>query len=142
MATLNRGAAEAMLAAGAHSATDVTGFGLLGHLHRMLLASGVSARIEAANVPLLPGAYELAGAHVSGGSRRNLADVAPHVDFDASVAPTTRTLLADAQTSGGLLISLAPDRVPTLLREIDGRAPVAAVIGSVMPGAAGRISVA
>lgn len=142
MATLNRGAAEAMVAAGAHAATDVTGFGLLGHLHRMLLASGVSARIEAVNVPLLPGAYELAAGHVSGGSRRNLSDVAPYVDFASSVDQTTRTLLADAQTSGGLLISLTGDRVPTLLREIDGKAPVAAVIGSVGQGPAGRISVA
>jgi selenide,water dikinase len=141
MATLNRGAAEAMVAAGAHSATDVTGFGLLGHLHRMLLASGVSARIEARNVPLLPGARELAITHVSGGSRRNLSDVGPHVDFASSVDQTMRTLLADAQTSGGLLVSLAGDRVPTLLREIEGRAPVAAVIGSVVQGLAGRITV-
>jgi len=142
MATLNRGAAEAMVAAGAHSATDVTGFGLLGHLHRMLLASGVSAQIRSDHVPFIAGARELAGVHVSGGSKRNLADVAPHVDFAPSVDQTTRTLLADAQTSGGLLISLPGDRVPLLLREIEGRAPTAAVIGSVVQGQAGRISVA
>jgi selenide,water dikinase len=78
---------------------------------------------------------------VSGGSKRNLADVSPHVDFAPSVDATTRTLLADAQTSGGLLISLAGDRMPVLLREIEGRAPTAAVIGSVLQGPAGRISV-
>ena len=142
MATLNRGAAEAMLAAGAHAATDVTGFGLLGHLHRMLLASGVAARLRAENVPLFPGARELAAAgHISGGSKRNLADVSPHVDFAGSVDTTTRMLLSDAQTSGGLLISLAGDRVATLLQEIEGRAPTATVIGSVVEGPPGRVFV-
>jgi selenide,water dikinase len=141
MATLNRGAAEAMVEAGAHSATDVTGFGLLGHLHRMLLASGVSAEIRAEHVPFIPGAYELADSHVSGGTKRNLADVEAHVEFAESVDLATRMLLADAQTSGGLLIALAGDQVPVLLREIDGRAPTAAVIGSVVQGPAGRISV-
>lgn len=141
MSTLNRGAAEAMVAAGASSATDVTGFGLLGHLHRMLLASGVAAEIRAENVPFITGAYELARTHVSGGSKRNLTDVSPHVDFAPSVDETTRILLADAQTSGGLLIALPGERMSALLREIEGRAPASAVIGSVVQGPAGRISV-
>jgi selenide,water dikinase len=142
MATLNRGAAEAMVAARAHAATDVTGFGLLGHLHRLLLASGVAARIRAAHVPFLPGAHDLVVAgHVSGGSKRNLTDVAAHVAFGAEVDVTTRTLLADAQTSGGLLISLPGDRVATLLSHIEGRAPTAAVIGSVVQGPPGSITV-
>jgi selenide,water dikinase len=142
MATLNRGAAEAMVAAGAHAATDVTGFGLLGHLHRMLVASGVAARLRAGAVPLLDGARELAAAgHVSGGTKRNLADTAEHVDFASTVDATARTLLADAQTSGGLLIAVPGDRVATLLREIEGKAPTATVIGSVLAGQPGRISV-
>jgi selenide,water dikinase len=142
MATLNRGAAEAMVSAGASAATDVTGFGLLGHLHRLLLASGVAAHLRAADVPLLDGARALAAAgHVPGGTNRNLADVSGHVDFAASVDATTRTLLGDAQTSGGLLISIAGDRVARLLTEIGGKAPVAAVIGSVVAGAPGRITV-
>ncbi|MGE0159616.1 MAG: selenide, water dikinase SelD [Gemmatimonadales bacterium] len=141
MATLNRGASEAMVSAGASAATDVTGFGLLGHLHRMLLASGVAAEIRAEHVPFLPGARELATDHVSGGTKRNLADVEAHVDFAPTVDAVTRSLLADAQTSGGLLVSLAGDRVPALLRAIEGRAPIAAVIGSVLQGPAGRISV-
>lgn len=141
MATLNRGASEGMLAARANSATDVTGFGLLGHLHRMLLASGASAHLRAQDVPILHGARELADEHVSGGTKRNLADLSAHVGFAASVAETTRILLGDAQTSGGLLISIPPDRVATLLRELEGRAPVSAVIGSVREGAPGRIEV-
>jgi selenide,water dikinase len=142
MATLNRGAAEAMVAARAHAATDVTGFGLLGHLHRLLLASGVAAHLTAAHVPFMMGAYDLAAAgHISGGSKRNLTDVSPHVEFAGTVDAVTRTLLADAQTSGGLLISLPGDRVATLLREIEGRAPTAAIIGSVVEGPPGRITV-
>jgi selenide,water dikinase len=141
MSTLNRGASEAMLAARANSATDVTGFGLLGHLHRMMLASGVSAHLRAADVPILHGARELADAHISGGTKRNLADLTTHVDFAASVDDTARTLLGDAQTSGGLLISIPADRVAALLHEIEGRSPVAAVIGSVRAGSPGRIEV-
>jgi selenide,water dikinase len=141
MSTLNRGASEAMLAAGAHAATDVTGFGLLGHLHRMMLASGVSAHLLAGDVPILHGARELAAAHVSGGTKRNLADLATHVTFAPSVDATARTLLADAQTSGGLLISVAGDRVAALLHELSDRSPVAVVVGSVRAGAPGRIEV-
>jgi selenide,water dikinase len=142
MASLNRGAAEAMLNARANAATDVTGFGLLGHLHRMLLASGVSAHLVARDVPLLPGARALAEAgHVPGGTKRNLADLASHVAFAPSVDDVARTLLGDSQTSGGLLISIPGDRVAALLHEMAGRAPVAAVIGSVRAGAPGRIEV-
>jgi len=142
MSTLNRGAAEAMVAAGANAATDVTGFGLLGHLHRLLLASGVAARLTAGHVPFMNGAYDLAAAgHVSGGTKRNFADVSPHLELADSVDDVVRSLLADAQTSGGLLVSLPGDRVPALLREIEGRAPVAAVIGSVVQGPPGKITV-
>jgi selenide,water dikinase len=140
MATLNRGAAEAMARAGVHAATDVTGFGLLGHLHRMLAASGVSARLHADAVPLLEGARSLAAAgHVPAGTRRNLADLAPALEIADSVDDVTRTLLADAQTSGGLLMSVPAERVGPLLEELRERAPVAAVIGSVTHGDAGRI---
>lgn len=142
MTTLNRGAAEAMVAAGAHAATDVTGFGLLGHLHRMLQASGVGARLTARAVPLLPGARSLAGAgHVPGGTKRNLADLADHLSFAPNVDETTRTLLADAQTSGGMLIALPEARIARLLSELAGKAPVAAVIGEVVQGSAGHIDI-
>jgi len=142
MATLNRRAAEAMSHAGVSAATDVTGFGLLGHLHRMLSASGVAARLKARDVPIMEGARELAEAgHVPGGTHRNLADLESCVDFGPSVDEVTRILLGDAQTSGGLLMSVAAERAEGLLEELTGNVPAAAVIGEVTGGAPGRISV-
>jgi len=103
MTRLNRAAAEAALAAGVEAATDVTGFGLLGHAYKMARASGVTLRLDAAAVPYLDGARDaLRDGYVSGGTRRNLAWVQPHLD--ASVAEDELLLLADAQTSGGLLV--------------------------------------
>ncbi|WP_375489588.1 selenide, water dikinase SelD [uncultured Jatrophihabitans sp.] len=103
MVALNRDAAGAALAAGARAATDVTGFGLLGHLYKMLRASGVGATIEAAAVPYLDGARQALGdGYVSGGTRRNLDWVRSHLD--AHVDEDELLLLADAQTSGGLLV--------------------------------------
>lgn len=105
MVTLNRDAARAAVAHGARCATDVTGFGLLGHLHKLARASGVSAVVDASSVPYLEGARDaLAGGFVSGGTRRNLEWVTP------SLAPGRTSqdellLLADAQTSGGLLVA-------------------------------------
>jgi selenide,water dikinase len=105
MTGLNRAASEAALAAGATCATDVTGFGLLGHLHKLARASGVTARIDAAAVPYLDGARAaLAAGFVSGGTRRNLDWVRPHADA-AAVPEDELLLLADAQTSGGLLVA-------------------------------------
>ena len=144
MTTLNAGAARAMLDVGVHAATDVTGFGLLGHLLTLLEASGAAAELEAGAVPLLPHAREAAerGA-VPGGTKRNIASVAGAVSFAAGVDEAARLLLADAQTSGGLLIAVAPDRLAALVAAL-GRAatPAAAVIGRVVAGAPGRIAVA
>jgi selenide,water dikinase len=104
MTTLNRDAAAAALAGGARCATDVTGFGLLGHLYKLARASGVSAVIDAAAVPYVGGAREaLAAGFVPGGSRRNLDWVRPHLD--SAVGEDELVLLADAQTSGGLLVA-------------------------------------
>jgi selenide,water dikinase len=142
MSTLNRAAAEAMVRAEVRAATDVTGFGLLGHLHKMLRASGVSARIESAQVPLLPGARALAEAgHVPGGTRRNLEDLASHLDVADTVDDVTRTLLADAQTSGGLLMSVPPQSVQALLADLAGSVPSAVIVGAVGDGEPGRIAV-
>ncbi|PFG40458.1 selenophosphate synthase [Georgenia soli] len=103
MTTLNRDAAAAALAAGARSATDVTGFGLLGHLYKLVRASGVSAVVDSAAVPYVDGARDaLADGFVPGGSRRNLDWVRPHLRSD--VGEDELILLADAQTSGGLLV--------------------------------------
>jgi selenide, water dikinase len=105
MSALNRDASEAALSAGVVCATDVTGFGLLGHLHKLARASGLTARLNAAAVPYLDGARQaLADGYVSGGTRRNLDWVRPHLATD-TVTEDELLLLADAQTSGGLLIA-------------------------------------
>ncbi|WP_138733104.1 selenide, water dikinase SelD [Modestobacter excelsi] len=104
MSRLNAAASVAAVAAGVRAGTDVTGFGLLGHLYKMARASGVTAVVEAAAVPYLSGARQSAAdGYVSGGTRRNLAWVTPFTDLSA-VDEVEALLLADAQTSGGLLL--------------------------------------
>ncbi len=106
MTTLNAAAAATAAAAGVRCVTDVTGFGLLGHLMKLVRASGVSAVLDAAAVPYLDGARQaLADGYVSGGTRRNLDWVRPHLAASASVGEDELLLLADAQTSGGLLVA-------------------------------------
>jgi len=145
MTTLNAGGARAMRSVGdaVHAATDVTGFGLLGHLNNMLQASGVSAEIDAASVPLLPRALELAerGA-IPGGTKRNRESLAPQVTFADGVPEPVRVLLFDAQTSGGLLIAADASRAGALISalERDGT-PVAARIGRLTSGVPGTIAV-
>ena len=142
MTQLNAGASEAALAAGVRAGTDVTGFGLLGHLHRMLSASGAAARLDARRVPLLPGAADLAAdGFVSGGTRANIARMSEVVMVDGQVTPEVIVLLHDAQTSGGLLLAVAPGAAAALLGDLAGRGLIAAEIGEVVPGPAGRISV-
>jgi selenide,water dikinase len=142
MTTLNRDAAEAALAAGVVAATDVTGFGLLGHLHRMLRASGVAGEVDAARVPFLPGAAELAAAgFVSGGTRNNEAYLRDHVELEPGLPPVVATLLHDAQTSGGLLLSVPPDRLGALVADLRARGVEPALVGRVVAGRAGRLRV-
>ncbi|MCK0111807.1 selenide, water dikinase SelD [Ornithinimicrobium sp. F0845] len=105
MTALNRDAAAGALEAGVRAATDVTGFGLLGHLYKMCRASGVAARVDAGAVHYVAGAREaLAAGHVPGGSRRNLDWVRPYVAAGPGISEDELILLADAQTSGGLLV--------------------------------------
>jgi len=135
MTSSNAAAARAALAAGATGATDVTGFGLLGHLARMAGASGVDVTIDLAAVPVLPGARALAeGGNVPGGTRRNLEWVAPVLD--GSTAPVDALLLADAQTSGGLLFGATPDAAQAAVAALG---PPAAVVGRARAGS-GRIT--
>jgi selenide, water dikinase len=143
MTTLNKDAAEAMQEIGVHAATDVTGFGLLGHLGNLLRASKCGARLEIANVPFFERVVELAAQDVCpGGSKRNLAYAAPNTSFAAGVAPHLQLLLADAQTSGGLLIAVAPDRVDALLAALRARGvAVAATVGWVEASEPGHIVV-
>jgi selenide,water dikinase len=143
MTALNRAAKDAALAAGVRAATDVTGFGLLGHLHHLLAASGVAARLHAHAVPRFEFAEELVReGHVPGGTRRNLAYVAPQVSFGANVAEAERLILADAQTSGGLLLVVPAERTEDLLADLAQRGtPARARIGEVIAGPPGRIEV-
>jgi selenide,water dikinase len=123
MTTLNEGAAAAARAAGAHALTDVTGFGLLGHLHELAGASGVAAEVDAGAVPAIHGALALLddeGA-VSGGARRNAAWTQGFTRFATAVPGARRRLLADPMTSGGLLAALAPERACELPGEMIGR---------------------
>lgn len=141
MRRLNRAASEAMLAVGPNSATDVTGFGLAGHLVSMMKASGTTAHLRLGGVPLLPGTRELVErGFVPGGTRRNLESLASSVAWDASLTEDDRLILCDAQTSGGLLISMAADRVPALLKELSDRDTLGAVVGDVSDGGAGDIA--
>jgi len=131
MKAFNREGARAAVDLGVVSMTDVTGFGLLGHLLEMCRAAGVGAILTANDVPLLPGAIDLAARGVvPGGSKSNAEFVAPDVDFDPAVSPALRILLADAQTSGGLLVAVAAPR----LAEYLARVPGAVAIGEIAAG--------
>ena len=143
MTTLNRGAKDAALAADVRAATDVTGFGLLGHLHNLLLGAKLSARISASAVPLLPFALRLAAqGHVPGGSQRNLAAAAAYTEFAPGIDATLRLLLCDAQTSGGLLLAVPAASKARLLAELERRGSLArAVIGELASGSPGEIEV-
>ena len=133
MSELNGDASRAALAADLGAMTDVTGFGLLGHLREMVSASGVAAEIEASAVPAIAGVPELLESSeppIAGGTRRNRAWVEPWVDWADDVSEDRRWLLCDAMTSGGLLVAAAP-----------GSGAPGVEIGSIVTGPAGRIAV-
>jgi selenide,water dikinase len=141
MTTLNAGASRAMLEVGVSAATDVTGFGLLGHLHIALRASGLAARVEGSRVPLLPGTLDLAGRGVvPSGSRKNHQFVSPHVRW-GELPEAEQLVLADAQTSGGLLISVPPDRAEALEGALAGRGIAGARVGVTHEGPPGAVEV-
>jgi selenide,water dikinase len=142
MTTLNASASAAALTAGVRAATDVTGFGLLGHLHRMLRASGVAAEVSASRVPMLPEAAELARqGFISGGTRANMDRMRSWVSPRASVPDEIVVLLHDAQTSGGLLLSTGPSSADALLADLRERGLEAAEIGRVREGEAGQVAI-
>jgi selenium donor protein len=142
MTTLNRSAAEAMVRAEAHGATDVTGFGLLGHLAEIVRGSGVGARIWAQQVPYILGARALAERGlIPGGSRRNLDSIREMVTFAAALTELDHLMLADAQTSGGLLIAIAPERVEGLLADLRAADSLAAAVVGEITDQIGRIEV-
>ncbi len=132
MSALNDGAGRAIVAVGVSSATDVTGYGLAGHLLSMLEASGAAARVKIARLPLLPGVTELLQAgHYPGGSLRNLAAATPRLRGGDH---TARRLICDAQTSGGLLIAVRPGAVESLTGRLRTEGAGATVIGAVVDG--------
>ena len=143
MATLNRAASEAMMKVGVNACTDVTGFGLMGHLASMVRGSGVGATVRLADVPVLPGARELLAAGTApGGTYRNMNSVADSTDWDDSLTEEDRLLLCDAQTSGGLLISVPAEDLDALVAGLrEAAVPTVAVIGEITAGPEGRVSV-
>ncbi len=135
MATLNKDAADAMMEVGAHACTDVTGFGLLGHLKRLLDNSSVGATITLQDVPVIDVAWDLADRMIiPAGSMKNQMWIENDIDWGSSITDSARAILVDAQTSGGLLISVAPELHEQLLTELDKRNVKGSTIGTVTNG--------
>ena len=143
MATLNKGAAEAMMLTGINSCTDITGFGLMGHLQGMARGSNVGAVINASAVPVLPGVWDLLEKNVvPGGTFRNMNGVDDSVDWDEEISDQQRLLLCDAQTSGGLLIAVTREKVDQLISELEtSGVETRALVGEITSENAGRIRV-
>lgn len=142
MASLND-VVDEMRLSGATACTDVTGYGLLGHALELAAASGVGVVLDAGEVPVVEGAWRcLEEGHVPGGTNANRRWLEPHVDYDPSVTPAERTMLCDAMTSGGLLISIPEEKAPDLLVRLKARGTLAqSLIGHVTAEPAGRIQV-
>ena len=143
MAELNKGAAEAMMEVGVSSVTDITGFGLIGHALVMAKASKVGMHLYASKVPIINEALTFASrGFVPAGSKRNRQFCSKHVDVAAGVDPLLIDVLADAQTSGGLLISVPENKTAMLVQRLkDKNTPAASVIGEVMSEPTGVIKV-
>ena len=142
MAALNKSAADAMMAVGVNACTDITGFGLMGHLRSMVKASEVVATINASAIPVLPGAWELLEQGIApGGTHRNLNSVADVVNWHPDLTDNQQIMLCDAQTSGGLLISVPKDKLPGLLSKLEAAETLAAaVVGEITEGPSGAIA--
>ena len=141
MATLNRGAAQAMTDTGVSAATDVTGFGLLGHLHEMTRAAKVRARIRLRSVPILEEAWGLVREGViPDGTRRNQASLEGAITWEG-IDEDGQVLLCDAQTSGGLLIAVPETRLARLVQALETEGALAAVVGEITGMGHGEITV-
>jgi len=143
MSTLNRTAAEVIQDFTIHACTDVTGFGLLGHLKEMLVASQVNARLSANAIPFIPEALELARANVvPGGTVANLEYTAQYVTWDDTISPAEKNVIADAQTSGGLLLAVPANEAQRLQTSLLNRGVfVAAIIGEITATGSGQIRI-
>jgi selenium donor protein len=143
MSTLNRAAAESLKGFPVHACTDVTGFGFLGHACEMMAASGVAAEVVASRVPMFAQARALVrGGIVPSGTRANLAFVEGQVEFEDDVDSVDRTVLSDAQTSGGLLVAVSSAMAESALNSLHAAGVVeSSIVGSIVHGPAGRITV-
>ena len=143
MSALNRASAEAMMEVGVNACTDVTGFGLLGHLQTMVEASGVTARVRFSQVPLIEGTWKLAQEGVApGGTHRNLHSVDQVTSWDPSISQEAKVVLCDAQTSGGLLMSVPSSKVSELLKALSRKGvDEAIVVGEVIERGAWELEV-
>jgi len=143
MAELNKGASEAMMKVGVNSCTDITGFGFMGHLRGMVRGSRTGAKIRVADVPVLPGVWDLLEkGTVPGGTFRNMSSVEDSVDWDQGLTEEQRLLMCDAQTSGGLLISVPNAKLDQLITELEtSGVETKAVVGEITAENPGRISV-
>jgi selenide,water dikinase len=143
MKTLNRHASESMVKIGANACTDVTGFGLLGHLKEMMDSSNKTAVVNFNKIPILEGVFPLIKeGMIPGGTLNNLDAVSQNIIFDTLIENDKKILLADAQTSGGLIISLETSKVPELLTTINKDSFYEAVIiGNVIPRESNTISI-
>ncbi len=142
MATPNRAASRAMLECGTSSATDITGYGLLGHAQEMAEASGVRLRFDSASLPVLPGVEKLIEQGLEDpGVLMNETSFGSRVQFAPGVSDVRRKLMWESQTSGGLLVALAPDRVERFVRLCAEAGVLAAAVGEALDGAAGAVEV-
>ncbi len=141
MAHLNRAAAEAMVEVGVNAGTDITGFGLAGHAREMALGSGCACEIELAAVPVWPGVVEYAEAMVRPGRTADvIAFLDPFVDWGPA-GFTWKGILADPQTSGGLMMAVAPEKAGALIAALEARGEEAAVVGRMVAGESGTITI-
>jgi selenide,water dikinase len=133
MSSLNKSAAEAMVEIGVNACTDITGYGLLGHLLEMCKGSNVTATIEFDSMPFMNGVFELAqDGIIPGGTKRNLEFVQDDINPAEHLAEFQLHMLADAQTSGGLLISVSPEKAEALVNALKSKKALAThIIGEV-----------
>ena len=141
MMQLNRAASEIMLACRVHSATDITGYGFLGHAQEMAAGSNLRLRFDASAIPLLPKVLELAETMVDAGVAMNESSFGDKIEWRGEVPPALRNILWESQTSGGLLIALLESRVAEFQRRAQDSGIIAAVVGSALAGEPGRLEV-
>ena len=141
MMQLNRAASEIMLACDVHSATDITGYGFLGHAQEMAAGSGVRLRVNASAIPLLPKVLAMAETLVDPGVAMNESSFGDKVEWRGDVSSALRNILWESQSSGGLLVSLPENRVTDFQRRAKDSGILAAVVGSVVAGRPGTIEV-